>query len=55
LLQLVWNDISELQHLKDLQPIPARRPESPSIAKRALDWAAAAATRSHLVRTLLRK
>jgi transmembrane sensor len=43
LLQLVWNDISELQHLKHLEPIPARRPESPSIAKRALPWAAAAA------------
>ena len=43
LLQLVWSDISKLQHLADLEPVPAPRTESISLAQRAFPWAAAAA------------
>lgn len=43
LLQLVWNDISELRHLAALEPVPALRSEPAPFAQRALPWAAAAA------------
>jgi transmembrane sensor len=39
LLQLVWDDISKLRHLADLEPVPAQRPTR----SRTLPWAAAAA------------
>jgi transmembrane sensor len=43
LLQLVWNDISELRHLAALEPVPALRTVPAPFAQRALPWAAAAA------------
>jgi transmembrane sensor len=43
LLQLVWNDISELRHLAALEPVPALRSTPAPFAQRALPWAAAAA------------
>jgi len=43
LLQLVWNDISELLQLKTLKPRPSRRRAAPSVQRRALLWFAAAA------------
>jgi transmembrane sensor len=43
LLQLVWNDISELRHLAALEPVPSLRSEPAPFGQRALPWAAAAA------------
>jgi transmembrane sensor len=40
-LQRVWNDIGQLRHLAELEPVPAR-PKRP-VTQRALPWAAAAA------------
>lgn len=49
LLQLMWNDISQLQHLKNLEPVPAPRPQPTPVAARALPWAAAAGILGFLI------
>jgi len=42
-LQLMWNDISRLRHLAELEPVPAPRRKPAAVTQRALPWAAAAA------------